>query len=268
MAVRSLTLLVLLALSGCQPTRPSAPDELEGDVRAADLAGTRWIATHVEGAPVLPGTEPTLEIESHRAVAFGGCNGFGGRFHPARAFGLDDPIITVAGCAAAREAQEDRYFQAFVDIDRARIDGDRLVLLDATGRERVRLVRRPPPPGPSGPLAGSRWRLDRLDGRPVPAGTRGWLEFVNARTYRMREGCRRTQGHYVVTDERFHLTWQGADESACGDPEASVADQRRMSVLQHVVQHGLAGGRLHVIGRNGRRAVFEPCRDCAVDPLP
>lgn len=269
---RPIALSALLTLAACQAAAPRGPAPPSGAdaglVRAADLAGTRWIVTHVEGRLVVPRTEPTLDVEADRAHAFGGCNGFGGRFHPDRAFGLDGPIITLAGCAEPLGAQEDRYFQAFVDIDRARLEGDRLALLDAAGRERVRLVRRPPPPGPPGPLAGTRWRLATLDGVAVPAATRGWLAFDDGRRYRMREGCRYSQGTYVLGSDRFELRWLHADESACRDPEASSDDQRRMGVTRHVVQHGLVAGQLHVIGRNGHRAVFERCDACRIGDVP
>lgn len=275
MAYRSTAKLVgialVLAVTGCRPmdVRRTVPGAAPVPPAApAAPADTHWIVTHIEGRPVLADTEPTLKIAGDSVTGFGGCNTFGAFLRRDRPFGLDNPIITLIGCRDAIGKQESTLLDSLTAVVDTRLEGDRLQLLDDEGRQRISLIRRRPPPGPQGPMAGTGWRLAKVDGEPVPESAQGWLAFIDASSYRTRQGCLRTWGVYSVGRYAFALSQRDAHEARCSTPEDSLADQRRMGPLQHVVQHWLQDGRLHVLGRNGRRLVFEACSRCMVEEFP
>lgn len=266
-------LCTAFALAGCAHTPVTSSPRVAPAVGAAaafdrpDAIGTRWIATHVDGAPVLATSELTLDFAADSAHGFGGCNGFGGLYDAAHPLALQSPVITVAGCMLPGiEDQEDRFFHAVADMRRAAVDTQgSLRIFDAEGRERARLRRRPPPPVLSQPLPGTRWALESVDGRPLPAGDRVLLEFIDGARFRSVQGCLAYAGTYDVTGDRLHFSSTELVEDRCPQDDDDRG-RPSMTYPAYVQQFWSDGARLHFLGRNHRKAAFRLCASCDMKP--
>lgn len=266
-----LTCGILAGAGGCaHPPDPSdAPTSAaRSEFTIAHAPGTRWVATYVDRQPVLPETEPSLDFTSTAAVGFGGCNGFGGAYDPRHPLAIKDDIITVAGCRRPEMSeQEDRFFRAVVAMRRGSVDdAGHLNLFDSAGVERARLKRRPTPPVSSRPIAGTRWALESFKGVSVPASEKVQLEFVDGTRFRAVHGCRLQVGTYAVEGETISFTSGESAEDRC-NPDGGSWGEPTMTYPEDVQQFWSDGGRLHLIGRNHRRAILRLCPTCDLAPL-
>ena len=138
-------------------TSPASPDTStrtraspEGPaIQAPDAAliGTRWDLLELDGAAAGQGLSPrgahlTLG-PGDRVEAHGGCNRLRGRFtQGGEALGLQVTATTRAACPEPAQAREQALLAALAATARARIAGQTLELIDASGRVRARLEAR------------------------------------------------------------------------------------------------------------------------------
>lgn len=115
----------LLVLTACTGT--SAPQ--------ADLNGTSWTLTGINGQPVLEGTSPSLSFADGQASGSGSCNGFGGEYTQSTdelTFGA--LMSTLMACEpAALMDQEQAYFAALGTVTNFAVSDGKLDLLDQDG---------------------------------------------------------------------------------------------------------------------------------------
>lgn len=111
-------------------------------VTASLLAGTTWTAFAIDGVAEVLIPKPKLRWDlSQRVSGTGGCNAFGGT----SVVGYDSlrlgPLApTGKTCLTLPGAQEDLFFKVLELTRKARIEGDQLVLLDATGKTLARFL--------------------------------------------------------------------------------------------------------------------------------
>lgn len=247
-----LSAVLFVATAACAPAR------VVHEATPVELGGTRWIVERIDGRPPVAGTVPSLHLRAASVTGFGGCNDFGGLYESVQPLRFSELVMTVALCTDAIARQEDALLQAAGAVRAARIDGDRLHLLDATGRERLQLARRAPLPGEGAPLAGTRWRLAGLDGQPVAAPMHVRLAFDDTGHYRRQAGCEVVRGTYVADDGRIDFTSGEFDRGGCRDgDDAAEAPRTPFRLFHRVEQYGVHAGRLTMIAPNGHRAVFE-----------
>ena len=101
----------------------------------ADLNGTTWVLTQLQGQPVLDGTQPTLSFLDGQASGNGSCNGFGGEYtQNGDKLSFGALMSTLMACEPAGIMdQEQAYFSALASTVSFLGSGDRLTLLDAEG---------------------------------------------------------------------------------------------------------------------------------------
>ena len=116
---------------------------LAGAAFAASTPVGRWSAIEIAGRPVARGVASTLEITAEGGVSGrGGCNRYSGtaRVGPGTiAFGA--LRSTMMACDGPGMGQERRFHSALSHAAAWRIEGDRLVLVDAAGQTVLRLGR-------------------------------------------------------------------------------------------------------------------------------
>ncbi len=148
-------LFALLAIAGlatgCRSTESAAP--------AASLIGTSWLAEEIDDQRVLERIEATLSFDSaQRITGQAACNRYFGALELGEGtIRLKPAGTTRMACAPAVMDQESRFFAALGAVSAFRRGAGKLVLLDETGRVRVRLTAHgpsrgataPPPRGPS-----------------------------------------------------------------------------------------------------------------------
>jgi heat shock protein HslJ len=145
MRAASVVIAVLVLLAGCARARPSTPAP-GAAVVGASVVGTSWTVERIEELVADRGAT-TVRFEDGRARGRAGCNQYSGYLQAAgEALRISEIRTTRMACAPPVMQQEIRFLTALAAVRLARRDGDRLVLLDETGRVRLRLA----PPGAAG----------------------------------------------------------------------------------------------------------------------
>ena len=107
-------------------------------VRLADLAGTTWTCTRIEGLELPEGSPPTLEFGAAdesgvvKIAGYGGVNRFGGTANAVGAGLAFGPMMATRMAGPPERMQLERaYLGIFHAIDDASLSGDTLLLLDS-----------------------------------------------------------------------------------------------------------------------------------------
>jgi heat shock protein HslJ/membrane-bound inhibitor of C-type lysozyme len=131
----------IVLVVGCARARVTAP--------AADvgLVGTSWVVERIEELVANRATT-TVRFEEGRVSGRAGCNQYSGYLQAAGdALRVSETRTTRMACPPPVMEQETRFLAALTAVRTARREGERVLLLDETGR--VRLVLLPPPPAGS-----------------------------------------------------------------------------------------------------------------------
>ncbi len=114
----------------------------ERDEMAEQIYGRTWIASQIDGQPVVPGIVSDLLIAADGKVSGNaGCNSYFGSAivdNDAMAFG--NLGTTKKACPGPAMGQEDRMLQALDSTRGYRLDQEDLLLLDAGGNTVLRLT--------------------------------------------------------------------------------------------------------------------------------
>ena len=135
-------LIVTVAAACYAPTPTSAP--LPAPAAARSLLETRWAVSQLNGAQLsIPDLRPTLIFGGKDTIiGNGGCTGFRGPFFSSgNSITLGPLSAGTASCGQAADQQEQAYLEALQAATSYSLDGNELVLLDASGKELVRLSR-------------------------------------------------------------------------------------------------------------------------------
>lgn len=109
----------------------AAPATADGNA-LAELIGTHWQLTELDGAPVDPGVTSTLNISADSVGGNGGCNTFGGNL-AATPGGIDISEVFSTMMACDGLAQEQAFFAALEAADNTVTTDGNLHLLSADG---------------------------------------------------------------------------------------------------------------------------------------
>lgn len=126
-----------LVFAGCSLVRPDS-----AATPKADLTGT-WLAEDIDGAGVVDNAQSTLEFAPDKRVSGrGGCNRYGGSVQLSGAsIVMSDLFSTKMACVPALMDQETRFMAALQAARSYRMEDTKLVLVDATGKARLRFAR-------------------------------------------------------------------------------------------------------------------------------
>jgi putative lipoprotein len=106
------------------------------------LDGTRWLTEYIDERGVIDFAQTTLEfVEPGRAAGRGGCNRWSASVEiRGSTIQFGDAITTKMACVEALMDQENRFLAALQASRSFRVKDQKLVLLDAQGKERVSLT--------------------------------------------------------------------------------------------------------------------------------
>ena len=102
------------------------------------LRDTAWELTSLAGSDLLAGTAITIKFAADQVSGSAGCNTYGGSYEVSGdRLDLPDLYATEMGCLepAGILEQESAYLTALRSAAGYQIDGDRLEILDETGKE-------------------------------------------------------------------------------------------------------------------------------------
>lgn len=148
-AVLSLVAVAILVV-GCRSVEEPSVGR-RPTVSVNSLVGTSWIAEDIDGRGVLERVQSTLTFVSLQQIAGrAACNQYFGSVEVKDgAPHLKPAGATRMACPPAVMEQETRFLNALGTVNTLRFDGVKLLLLDDSGRVRVRMSPMPPGPGAS-----------------------------------------------------------------------------------------------------------------------
>ena len=162
--------------------------------------GVRWNLESLDGKPPLEGTFVTFIVDGNRYGGGDGCNSFGGQPEEGVPVADEDGAFLVSAggmvetlmlCETPQGIMEqaEAYKRAVRSGRTFQIDGDRLKILDGSGKVRLVFVRRATLPGETTDLAGTEWRVLDADGEygDAPLAT---LAFLNEHLAGGTTACR------------------------------------------------------------------------------
>jgi putative lipoprotein len=129
-----------VVLVGCQTMGPDTET-------SAPLAGTSWVAQDIDGRGVVGGVQSTLVFDAAQRISGRtACNQYFGTMERGEgsSLKLKPAGMTRMACPEATMDQERRFVDALGTVTSYRNESGALVLLDATGRVRIRMVPLPP----------------------------------------------------------------------------------------------------------------------------
>src|SRR5688572_24983584 len=141
MQTRFLGTAVVIALvgSGCSLMRPDSPATPK-----VELTGSTWVAEDIDGKGVIDNAQSTLIFGTDgRVSGRAGCNQYGGSVTlNGASMILDQVFSTKMACTAlALMDQETRFLEALQATRSYRMEGPKLVLVDGSGKPRLRFDR-------------------------------------------------------------------------------------------------------------------------------
>jgi heat shock protein HslJ len=215
------------------------------------------LLTAIRGEPPVPGSRITLRFDETGAGGYGGCNWYGGAY---RAEGGEiewkEMSSTMRACLdQALMEQEGKLLAAMNDVERYRVEGERLLLEDADGSALLEWSRRRPIPMDPAALFGTEWRLESMKGAP-PAG-RITMRFVDATAIRGFAGCRAFVSRYRAAGDRLSVTETHMEGTECGaPPRVAVEEGDFTTFLSEAEHYRLEGERLEITTAAGVTLVF------------
>ncbi len=139
--MKRLLLILFIILAGCQTTFFS---DLVGSGRSADLVGTSWKVTTLNGQSLLSDSTITLQIEANRVKGNATCNSYftsdiiifeGGEIDI-----KEFARATLLSCGKALDEQESVYLHTFAEAVSYQIVGEQLQILDESGNVIIELI--------------------------------------------------------------------------------------------------------------------------------
>ena len=175
-----------------------------------------WVLVSLDGQPLIKESFVMMSVNADRLQGYDGCNRYGlrsddgtpvfdanGKYSAPLGTRTDTDCVEPEGVGDQAEA----YFSTLMRMDRFRVSGDRLEILDNEGAARLTFVRQAPLPGDPIDLQGTGWRL--LDRGVASEATMSFLEYglvigvmacrAYAAAYRETEGSVRFPSTSMLT---------------------------------------------------------------------
>ncbi|MDI7277870.1 MAG: META domain-containing protein, partial [Anaerolineae bacterium] len=246
--------IVRRAWPGGTPVATPAP--------AADLAGTEWVLTTLNGAPLAEGTHITLNLYYGEATGFAGCNRYTVHYTLTGegALSVGSVSVTAAKCPQPEGVmeQEQAYVDALRSVASYRLGDGRLELRDAAGNAILSFQERKPLSMDPADLVGTEWQLVSWDGRALIEGSRLTIAFAEGEV-RGEAGCRGYTGIYEASGDhiRFPMLSMSETEPACSEDLLRQEGDYTTS-LGWVSHYRLGSGQLELLTERGETLAYEP----------
>ena len=224
-----------------------------------DVAG-EWQVTLLSGAPLVPGTNITIDFSEERISGFGGCNEYGGSYVLNRKdLRISDIEMTAEGCTQPPGVldQETGFFQALRSTAAFKLVGEELILTDAAGMELARLAPVEHYPPAVDRLEGAAWVLASQDGELISADPPAEIRF-NAGRLAGFSGCRHLTGTYTVIDDEITVSSLSMVENSCDSPTRRQVEDKLLAVIDMFYKYRFVGEDLEIVLKTGGVMGFTP----------
>jgi heat shock protein HslJ len=263
--VVAVALLVGLAVAGRPLMERAWPAStaIPASVPGADLVGSEWVLTVLNGEPLVEGTHITLAFGPRQASGFAGCNRYGLEYTTPRegALSVGETEKTLELCLGPEGVmeQERAYTKALRNATTYRLVADRLELANAAGDTILSYRKREPLPMDPRDLVGTEWRLVSWDGQPPIEGSIITIAFTEGEISGLA-GCRGYTGTYEAEGDHIRFPRMAMTEAGKQWEECSPALQQQegeyTTCLSWVTHYRLEGGQLELLTARGESLLY------------
>lgn len=239
-------LVVLLAafiISACQP-KESAPS----------LVGTSWILIELNGQSVLSDISVSLNFDGQSIGGSDGCNAFGGSYTTdGNSFSVgNDLVSTLMACEEVIMQQASAFTQALIAADTYKIDEERLILVDESGKNLA--VFEPV----SQDLAGTSWTVTFVNSDRTDTGVVSSTDLQIEQTisfdadgkFNGNAGCNSYFGNFEVDGNELSLGAIESTEMACPE-DVMTAETAFLTALEKSATYQITGKSLQIRDAGG-----------------
>ena len=225
-----LAALVAVVVGGCAPIAKVLGSGGGTPGAAVDLDGTRWTLTQLNGQPVDGTGEGTLDFTvdtqtgDRRVSGVAFCNRFSGPYEQNGSELTFGPLMRTLMACREDAGPEGEYLTALAAVASARLDGEDLVLSNASGDDLLVFV-----PAKQAGLEGTLWTLT---GYATSAGgissvmqdTEITATFANG-AVQGTGGCNSYSGPYTLDGSSLTFGSVARTEMACMTPDGVMAQE-------------------------------------------
>jgi heat shock protein HslJ len=240
---------------------PAVLAACSASAQSADLDGTEWVLTSLNGRNLIPGTDITLNFDQGKATGFAGCNAYGGPYTASEGtLKIDEFTITVMACLGPEGVmqQEKTYTEALRNAAAYRMVGDRLEIANNVGvitlafakKERLSMNPRD--------LIGKQWRLVSMNGNAPIEGSMITLVFVNENQVNGHAGCRNYSATYTANGDAIKFPRIEMLGDVCLSTPLLEQEEQYTTILEWADQYHLSEDKLEISTMRGEMLVYVP----------
>lgn len=250
--------------------------ETERPGTSADLEGTEWVLTSLNGESLIEGTNITLNFaactEPSRGEGilsgFAGCNGYGGGSDSGKYIATDDGSLTIPQIAITLMAcptpegvmeQEAAYIETLRNAAAYRVTDDRLEIDNAEGETTLVFAMQEEFAMNPDDLVSTAWQLVSMDGSRLIEGSIVTLAFHDEYRVSGHVGCRGYVAAYEASGDDINFHWLAMMGDICTEPEALLEQEGEYTtVLGWATDYRLSEDQLEILTARGEVLAFEP----------
>lgn len=190
------------------------------------IDATAWVLTTLPGMAVPPVDMPTLRFEAGRAQGSDGCNRYSAAYTAVDGRLQIGPrgASTLMACPEPASRLAAAFNAAMAKVQSYRLDGQSLVLLDASGATLASFAAQ------GAELAGTAWQVTAYNnGQQAVVGVKTGSTITMAFTPQGRVsgsgGCNNYSGSYTASTGQLTIASVATTRRACADPEGVMAQE-------------------------------------------
>lgn len=251
-----------LLLSGCgastpaSSSTPTVPSTPTNDMTNPSLAGTSWLLETLNGQPLVPDTQITLNFDAAAASGTDGCNRYSGSYTvDGEQITITNIASTMMACAEPVMQQATAYAAVLQEAATYSIAGQQLTLSEASGSPLAIFTQQ------SRDLSGTSWTVTGYNNGKqavvsVLSGSTLTADFAADGTLSGSAGCNTYTTTYEASGESLTIGPAASTRKACAEP-AGVMEQEAqfLQALETVATYRIDGDKLELRTAAGALAV-------------
>ncbi len=225
---------------------PAEPGTAEAGMSGAELTGSIWTLTALNGQALLPATSVTAEFNNEEGTVSGssGCNNYTAAFESDGSnitINMSPAAMTLMACAEPIMAQESAYLEALGAATTYAISEDQLSLYDTGGNAVATFS------AVSQGLAGTSWEVIAYNNGKggvvsVIIGSEITAEFGETGELTGSGGCNNYFGAYETNGENISMGPFGTTRKACPEPEGIMEQESQyLAALETAATYKIDG---------------------------
>lgn len=236
---------LVLALTGCSAGG------------SASLDGTSWTVTAINGAVPVADSHPTMTFAADKMSASTGCNQLSsGYVANGTGITISQGAMTAMACSDELMKQESSFTAALAKVTRFTLNGDSLLLQDASGASLLTLAKAVAPAAK--PLEGTTWQLSGVrSGQTVSsvvAGSSVTMQITGGKL--SGRACNTFRADVTTSGTTITVGPVASTKMACPSEDLTTQEQKVLTLLGAATSYRITGSQLQLSSADGSGLEF------------